>query len=247
MSNIDLSVAIPCFNESQNIKIVLDQLKTISNEVAFNLEVVVIDGGSTDETPSELKKIFKNLPSDKFKLILKNQRGGYGNDIMEAVGACQGKVLSWTHADLQTDPIDIIRAYELFLSCKRQNLHQVFIKGERKNRRLIEAFFSFGMQIISWFALKVYLSDINAQPKLFSRDFYQDHLKMGHPNDFSLDLYALYQAKTNGYQIKTLPVFFKKRIHGEAKGGGGGWKMRINLIKRTFKYIFKLKNQVSAS
>ena len=73
------------------------------------------------------------------------------------------------------------------------------------------------------------------------------HLKKDYPLDFSLDLYALYQAKANGYEIKTLPVYFKKRLYGEAKGGGGGWKSRMQLIKRTFKYIFKLKAQLKIS
>ena len=39
-----------------------------------------------------------------------------------------------------------------------------------------EAFFTFGMQIITFFALGVYLDDINAQPKLFTRSFYTDYL-----------------------------------------------------------------------
>ena len=37
----------------------------------------------------------------------------------------------------------------------------------------MESFFTFGMQIMVWLALKKYLSDINAQPKLFSREFYE--------------------------------------------------------------------------
>ena len=150
-------------------------------------------------------------------------------------------MLSWTHADLQTDPYDVIKAFDLYLNTKED---RIFIKGERKNRRFIESFLTFGMQIVVWFVLGRYLSDINAQPKMFSRQFYDKYLKEDYPLDFSLDLYALYQAKVNGYKIKTLPVIFAKRLYGEAKGGGGGWRSRMQLIKRTFGYIFKLKAQL---
>ena len=235
-----LSIIIPCFNESRNITQVLTKLSDLLKN-RYHIEVLIIDGASTDKTPRELKKIFEYLDPQKFKLILTKTRGGYGHDIMYALSQASGDILSWTHADLQTDPYDVIRAFDLYLSAEEDH---IFIKGSRKNRRFTESFFTFGMQIVVWFVLKEYLSDINAQPKLFSRKFYDKYLKKDYPLDFSLDLYAMYQARANGYKIKTLPVYFGKRLYGEAKGGGGGWKSRIRLIKRTFKYIFKLKAQL---
>ena len=38
-------------------------------------------------------------------------------------------------------------------------------------------------------------------------------------------------------------VIMKKRIHGEAKGGGN-LSGKIKLIKRTLTYIFKLRNNL---
>lgn len=238
-----LSLVIPCFNEAKNVSIVLKKLQDILDQSPQVIEIIVVDGGSTDDTPQELKQAFKNLDADVFKLILMSQRGGYGNDIMHALRSqATGDVLAWTHADLQTDPKDVVAAFEMYV--KEATNSPVFIKGQRKNRRFVEAFFTFGMQLIAWSVLKTYLQDINAQPKLFSREFYDQHLKHGYPADFSLDLYALYLAKTHQYKILTLPVYFAKRQHGEAKGGGS-WKSRLRLIHRTLKYIFKLKKNLS--
>ena len=85
----------------------------------------------------------------------------------------------------------------------------------------MERFFTFGMQVMVWLVLRKPLVDINAQPKLFSRRFYDRYLKDDPPSDFSLDLFALYQAHIHDYKIRVLPVYFKKRLYGEAKGGGG--------------------------
>ncbi len=239
-----LSIVIPCFNESKNILIVLKRLNEIVTLSKYEIEVIVVDGASTDDTGQALEEMFLTLDSKKFKLILRATRGGYGSDIMHALSYANGDFLAWTHADLQTDPYDVIRAYEFSLSFYESNKF-IFVKGQRKNRRLTEVFFTFGMQIIVLLVLKKYLSDINAQPKLFSRKFYEELLVNNYPSDFSLDLFAMYQAKNNGYNIKTIPVFFEKRLHGEAKGGGGSLKNRLKLISRTFKYIFELKNKIT--
>lgn len=241
MSNAKkISVVIPCFNESKNVPLVIQKFQQIINNSYENIEVIVVDGCSTDNTPEVLTNCFKNLDSKHFKLVLMSKRNGYGYDIVHGLSHATGDILSWTHADLQTDPNDIIKAYELYEDSKKES-DKVFVKGNRKNRSVLGNVFTFGMQIVTFFMLKVYLSDINAQPKLFDRDFYNKFIKKNAPNDFSLDLHAMYMAKTNGYKIQTFPVYFAKRLHGEAKGGDGSWENRINLVKRTFKYIKKLK------
>ena len=243
MKNPLLSIVIPCFNEAENVILVINRFQELMREYPdLNFEVLIIDGSSTDGTQDILKKHVTSLDTRRFKLILQTQRGGYGKDIMAALSCAGGDVLCWTHADMQTDPADVLRAFRLYLHFDDQ---KILIKGKRKNRRIIEAFFTFGMQIVVWLVLKTYLDDINAQPKMFSRQFYQDYLLDNPPDDFSLDLFAMYKAEKAHYKIKTLPVYFARRLYGEAKGGGS-FQGRFRLIKRTFAYIFKLKEQLKA-
>ena len=165
-------------------------------------------------------------------------QNGYGNDILEGLKKARYEYLCWTHADLQTDPNDVIRGLEIIIS----NIgDEQFIKGKRKSRPFFDLLLTYGMQLIVFFLLKVRLNDINAQPKVFHRSFYDKFLKDRSPKDFSLDLFALYEAKTNNYEIISFPVHFKKREFGVAKGGGGSLINRWNLVKRTFRYIYRLK------
>ena len=52
---------------------------------------------------------------------------GYGHGIMSGVRKASGQIIAWTHADLQTDPKDVIDAYKFFLSIKRD--HKTVLKG----------------------------------------------------------------------------------------------------------------------
>ena len=97
------------------------------------------------------------------------------------------------------------------------------------------------MSLISSLILNQKLWDINAQPKIFHRDF-MNHLKKA-PYDFSIDLYVLFVANRIKISIKSFPVFFPNREFGEAKGGGT-LKGKFKLIKRTIWFIIELRNDI---
>ena len=241
----NLSLVIPCFNEPENIPLVIEQLKGIVNELPFMLEVIIVDGCSNDDTPGILQREFEGLNPDHFKLILQGDRRGYGHDIIAGLNIAKHDVLAWTHADMQTDINEVIFGLQLYQSLLEDDLSiKVLVKGKRVGRPFLDVILTFGMQICTLLLLKINLNDINAQPKIFSRTFYESLVKDNAPDDFSLDLFALIQAKRNQYHIHSFSVNFQERLLGEAKGGGGSFKNRLNLIKRTFKYIFTLRQEV---
>ena len=235
----NLSIVIPCFNEAENLKTVfrrLDSLHKINPEV----EIVLVDNGSEDET-SLLMEDHLFARKHFVKLVRIEKNIGYGHGIMVGARIASGEVIAWTHADLQTDPVDVLKAYKMFVI--HPDYPNCILKGRRVGRNIIDALFTAGMSLISSILLTVQLSDINAQPKMFHRSFLGKLTET--PTDFSLDLYLLYQAKFHNYPILELPVHYGKRIHGEAKGGGtfkGKWK----LILRTWNYLLKLKQNLSS-
>ena len=229
-----LSIIIPCYNEAGNISVLIDRLETIK---IADTEVILVNNGSTDHTDSVLADELVNK-HPYIRCVSINQNIGYGHGIMTGIKEATGDVIAWTHADLQTDPMDVINAYSVYIN--NSDIENCVLKGRRFGRNIFDTFFTFSMGLLSLFLMKVHLTDINAQPKMFHRSFL---LKMGRaPNDFSLDLYFLYQARIKGYKILEYPVHFGKRLHGEAKGGGtlsGKW----TLIKRTWLYMNRLKNK----
>lgn len=242
MNEVNLSIVVPCYNEEQNIPLILENFSALLND-DIDFELILVNNGSMDKTGAIIDEEIQKNNYNFTKKVTVEKNIGYGHGILEGLKYSTGKILCWTHADLQTDPKDTIKAYRAYLDESLKE-DKILIKGYRKNRKLSEAFFSFGMQLLVSISLGVYLSEVNAQPKLFSREFYS--LMKHPPNDFSLDLYVLYLARKKGYKIVSIPVYFKERIYGEAKGGGGSdLKTKWKLIKRTFNYIFELKNKIA--
>lgn len=233
--NVDLSIVVPCYNERENIPLVFNRFREIIPN-NLNIELILVDNGSTDHSDILIADIAKK--DSRIKMVKIQKNIGYGYGILSGLKEAQGNVLAWTHADMQTDLNDIIVAYSEYLKYNDTN---IFVKGKRKKRRIIESILTSGMALLSSIVLKEQLDDINAQPKLFSREFYIKYMNNA-PYDFSIDLYALYFAKKYCI-IKEIPVYFNRRMHGEAKGGGS-YKTRIKLIKRTYSYIFQLAKKI---
>jgi glycosyltransferase involved in cell wall biosynthesis len=230
-----LSIIIPCYNELENLPTLIERFSEIISE--HNAELIIVDNGSTDKSCNYLESQRSRYPFLKILRIEENK--GYGDGIMQGLKAGSGDVLCWSHADLQTDPEDIFKGYTKF---KSFNIKDLFLKGQRAKRTFIDGLFSSLMQSAVFLILDKYLKDINAQPKMFSKEFYKE-IKDNAPDDFTLDLYFYYMALKKNYKVTTIPVTFHQRIYGEAKGGGS-LKAKLSLSFRTLKYILQFRKQL---
>jgi glycosyltransferase involved in cell wall biosynthesis len=233
----DLSVVIPCYNEGQNLPRLMDAVAAVV-PADFSLEVIFVDNGSTDDSAQVLRQ---RLPGYAFaRSVTVDVNRGYGYGILQGLRAATGQVVGWTHADLQTDPADVIDAYRRFRD--RLVAGHALVKGRRIRRPILDRAFTSGMSVIASVALGGRFSDINAQPKLFHRRLL-DRFESA-PHDFSLDLFALWIAAKEGYQVLEHPVVFGDRLHGEAKGGGS-LRLKWKLTRRTLSFIVALRRRLA--
>lgn len=236
-----LSVIVPCYNEEKNIPAVVENFGAVFGG-RDGVELLLVDNGSKDGTGPAMDRQIKDRGCSFARKVTVPENRGYGYGILAGLREARGEILAWTHADLQTDPADVLKAWEIYTQKSGQDSN-ILVKGHRRKRKFAEKFFSLGMQITASLALGTWLEEINAQPKLFPRSFMK--LMKDPPFDFSLDLYLLYLAKSSGYRLVSFPVYFRERRFGEAKGGGSAqWQTRKKLILRSFRYIFELAGKV---
>ena len=95
---MNCSIVIPCFNEEGTIKLILEKTKNPFKE--NNIELIIVNNGSTDNTKNILEELINNYPQASYINLEKNI--GYGGGILKGLSHCKGEIIGWTHADLQT-------------------------------------------------------------------------------------------------------------------------------------------------
>ena len=231
---MDASLVIPCFNEEKSIEKLALRCQEMALACSQTVEIVLVDNGSTDDTPDVLTRVLRATPNVRSVRVDVNQ--GYGHGILFGLQAAKGAILGWTHADLQTDPMDFKKALD---AIPDEGGETVFVKGARSGRPFGDTVFTFGMTVFETLLMRRVLRDVNAQPTVFHRDFYQTWAGDA-PNDFALDLFVYYSAKHAGLNVKRVPVRFETREHGQSH-----WNVdfasKLKFIRRTVDFSTKLR------
>lgn len=231
---MSFSLIIPCYNEAEGLPMLVQRCKEVIADE--RIDIVLVNNGSTDHSSEVLSKLVCNLPGITVVSVPKNK--GYGYGILKGLEAAKGEYLGWTHADLQADPADALRG----LSFLNANDSDLFVKGRRFGRPVSDTLFTIGMSLFECFLLRKKMWDINAQPNMFSRRFYE-YWSESAPHDFSLDLYVYYKAKECGLNVKRFPVRFGHRVYGVSHWNID-WKSKLAFIKRTIRYSMQLRKDV---
>ncbi len=228
-----LSLVIPCYNEARSLPLLVERCAKLV--AAGDIEVVLVDNGSSDDSPAVLAALLADRRGVRSIRVPVNR--GYGHGILEGLRAAHGTILGWTHADLQTDPMDALAGLALF----DRFGPDVFVKGKRYGRPLGDRLFTAGMSAFETALLGKPLSDINAQPTMFPAPFLATWKQP--PLDFSLDLYVYYTALRAGLRARRFPVLFGERAHGTSHWNVD-WAAKRKFIRRTVDFSLKLKRDL---
>ena len=127
------SIVVPCYNEAESLPRLLADFEALTAGVQVDWELVLVDNGSTDRTAAVLARELK-LPGRGFARVVTvpPPNVGYGHGIMTGLQAANGDLLAWTHADGQTPPADVLRAFDALLSAP--DPRRTFVTGRRRDR-----------------------------------------------------------------------------------------------------------------
>ena len=206
-----LSLVIPCFNEQENVKVLLERVSSALAPLGKPFEVILVDDGSTDSTPQLLKDGMAQYPWLRVLRMAKN--GGQSAAFEAGFAMANGELIATIDADLQNDPEEIPRLVPLL------DEHKVdMITGWRKDRQ-DTAFRKWQSRQAN--RIRNWITQETVNDSASSLKVYRAHAVKGLKLFRGAHRYFPTLVKMRGYTVYETPVKHSARYAGTAKYGFG--------------------------
>lgn len=208
MSNLDLSVIIPCLNESQNLKKLIPEIKK-NIKKKINFEIIIIDGTKIDY---KTKQVVKKNKATYLNRTISND---YGNAVRLGIKKSKGKFTLFMDGDFSHQPKFILKLYN-------HRLNDVvvasrYIKGGKTDNGFIPEFLSKVLNIFYNVVLNLNLKDVSNSFKLYrTKQLKKLDLNSNHFDIIEEIIFKL-KVRNNKIKIKEIPYHFKQRKFGKTK------------------------------
>ncbi|HOV33537.1 MAG TPA: glycosyltransferase family 2 protein [Candidatus Hydrogenedens sp.] len=201
-----LTFVIPAYNEEKTIEPLVEGI--VKYSTPHDIQIILIDDGSTDQTFSVMKNTQEKYPQVEIIKLRKNF--GKSRALSAGFSKAVGDIVITMDADLQDDPKEIPRMIE-----KIEEGYDV-VCGWKKNR-LDPWHKTFPSKVYNGIVrtiFKVKLHDINTGFKAFRKEVIQNISLYGEMHRLIAIL-----ASEMGFKVTEIPVEHHPRKYGKSKFG----------------------------
>lgn len=220
-----ISVIIPCYNQS---KYLLEAIKSVVESTYKNIEIIVINDGSTDKSPQEIHNMLKTLEN---VILISQENQGVCVARNNGISACSGDYILPLDADDKIADTYIEQAIAML----EQNPDigvvyseaEFFGTGQNKKWNLKPATLS-NMLIQN----RIFSSGIYRKSKFIEIDGYKKEMELGCEDwDFWL---SIIETGAKVYQIPEVLFYYRKQQNERTKRSLrplNYLKIRLNIVK----------------
>jgi glycosyltransferase involved in cell wall biosynthesis len=202
---IRVSILVPAKDEAENLPRFLALCAEMIAAQSVGYEVVVIDDGSRDATPSVLAEAVPRYPF--LRVVTHRTQRGIADALRSGYLAAQGDILVFYPADLQFLPADIPRLCAPILADEAD-----MVTGYKQGK-YEKAFVSGIYNTLSRALFDIPVRDLN-NVKAYRRAIMADQ-----PVRPDWHRYMIVLAHAQGYSVKEIPVALYPRTAGRSKFG----------------------------
>lgn len=228
-----LSIVIPVYNESENIKNVLDDIKKLSLKVPY--EILVVDDGSKDNT-------FEIAKDNGAKVLRFEQNKGKGNALIEGIKNVNGDIIIFMDGDGQDNAEDIINLIKPIYNgadfVNGSRFLGIFEEGSIKKSNF---YITLCANKLIGLLFKYEVTDCFAGFRAFKRSSIKN-MKL-ESKEYEIETEMLIKSIVLGLNIVEIPVTRSKRFTGNTKLSRFRHGRRIigMILKYYVQYIFNGK------
>jgi glycosyltransferase involved in cell wall biosynthesis len=223
---VRLTVVIPVYNEIETVESLLNRVR----EVPLDLEVIVVDDGSTDGTRDLLPKLEGTLID---RLLMHEKNAGKGAALRTGFKHATGDVVVVQDADMEYDPHELPMLLTPILRGKADAVYgSRFLGGPH---RVLLFWHSIGNRVLTLLSnmfTDVNLTDMETCYKMIRRELLQS-LPLS-ANRFGIEPELTARLAQAGARIYELPISYDGRSYAEGKKIG--WRDGVSALWCIWKY-----------
>ncbi len=202
-----LTLVVPVYNEIGAIENSINHLTEIKKSCTdFQLEIILVNDGSTDGTEEILKGLSKNKT---FKVIHHAKNTGYGSALKTGVRAAKSPYIAITDAD-ETYPDELIP--EFFRDVVENN-HDMLVgarTGETVKIPLIRRPAKWFITRLASYMVGTRIPDLNSGLRIMKKEVVEKYIHLL-PEGFSFTSTISLAMLANGYDVKYVPINYHHR------------------------------------
>ncbi len=228
---MNISIIVPCYNESKNIKDLISKIKNIIS----NCKIVIVDDSFNDHTLREVENL------ENVHCILRGKKMGRGSAVLEGIDFSiknyDSELFVEMDADLSHDPSELTENIKSFQNFKCDLLisSRYLKKSKIKNWSITRRIFSLLANFLAKLLLKIPVTDYTNGYRIYSKSA-ANHIvkKCGKIGDgFIILSEILVELHFNNFKINEVSTIFINRIRGESS-------VNFNEIYKSFVGLFKV-------
>jgi len=223
-----LSVIVPCFNESGTIREIVEALR---DGPLKDLEIIVVDDGSTDGTREILKD---ELEPAGIRVALHPRNRGKGAALRTGFALATGRIAVVQDADLEYDPRDLPQLIQPILDGRADVVFGSRFMGSQAHR-VVYFWHMVGntfLTLLSNMLTNINLTDMETCYKAFRREIIQGIAIQEDRFGFEPEITA--KVAHLGCRIYEVGISYSGRTYAEGKKIG--WKDGLSALRCILKY-----------
>jgi len=206
MSQPQLSIVIPAYNESLRIEATLERVFDCVEQEGWDAEVLVVDDGSKDETAAIIERWMETKP--RLRLIQNPGNRGKGYSVRNGLLQAAGEVVLFSDADLSSPMEEANRLIAAIRGGADVAIGSRWLDRTRQTiqQPLYRQFFGRCFNAITRGVMGLPFKDTQCGFKAFKRDAAQVIFRLQTIERWGFDPEILFIARKLGYSITEVPV-----------------------------------------
>jgi glycosyltransferase involved in cell wall biosynthesis len=204
-----LSVIVPVFDERNTVVEIVRRMRMV--DLPVELEIVVVDDGSTDGT----RDVLRQLADSTVRVITHDANRGKGAAIRSGLAHVTGDLVLVQDADLEYDPEDWPKLLNPMLRGKARVVYGSRFTGERRNMLFLHWMGNRFLSLLTNVLYNTTLSDMETCYKLFDRTLLDSIPLRAQRFEFEPEVTA--KILRRGIRIYEVPISYTGREFDEGK------------------------------